>query len=136
MRNFRRSFLRTGVLVLASAMLLAVPMVSRADFLPHLKLNSSFPASDTTLTTAPDAVRLWFSEPADLPTSRVTVHAADGTALKTAAPTREAAANAPLVVSFVSPPGNGSYKVTWKAMSRDGHVVDGSFNFTVRLVHQ
>ncbi len=129
-------FRRLGGLGLAAAMLLAVPVVSRADFLPHLKLNSSFPASDTTLTKAPDAVRLWFSEPADLPTFRVTVQSKDGTAIKTAAPTRGGAANAPLVASFASPPGNGSYTVTWKAMSSDGHVVNGSFNFTVRLADE
>jgi methionine-rich copper-binding protein CopC len=32
---------------------------------------------------------------------------------------------------FKSPLTAGGYKVTWKAMSKDGHVVNGTIAFTV-----
>ena len=38
-----------------------VPALSCAARLPHLKLKAIFPGKDTTLTTSPDAVKLWLS---------------------------------------------------------------------------
>jgi hypothetical protein len=117
--------------VLLGAM--ALPMVATAGRLPHLKLVRSFPAKDTVLTSAPDAVRLWMSERADLVGTKVEVAGADGVILPTAKPTREAAKDAPIVARFTQPVGAGRYTVAWKTMSRDGHVVNGTFAFTVTL---
>ena len=100
--------------------------------LPHLKLKRSFPSADTVLTSAPDAIRLWLSEPPSVAATRITVTAANGTALAMAKPTRTDAADAPLVASFTTPPAEGRYTVTWKTMSKDGHVVNGTFHFTIK----
>ena len=52
-------------------------------------------------------------------------------AVMTAAPTRTADKGAPAVAMFTSPLTAGRYTVTWKAMSKDGHVVNGTIAFTV-----
>ncbi|WP_396220648.1 copper resistance protein CopC [Gemmatimonas sp.] len=97
----------------------------------HLKLLRSFPAADTTLTSSPDAVRLWFSEATELPATKIEVKTQTGAAVMTAAPTRTADKGAPAVAMFKSPLTAGRYTVTWKAMSKDGHVVNGTIAFTV-----
>lgn len=97
----------------------------------HLKLVRSFPAADTTLATSPDAIRLWLSEPAEVPATKIAVTTEAGAAVATSAITRADTKDAPLVATLVKPVSAGRYLVTWKAMSKDGHVVNGTFHFTV-----
>lgn len=120
------------VLLPAVALVVALPLLAGASRLPHLRLKASFPGKDTTLTSSPDAVKLWLSEPADLPATKISVTDANGAAVPVAKLTRGAKAEDPVVGAFTTPPGNGKYLVTWKAMSKDGHVVDGKFSFTVQ----
>lgn len=129
-RPSRRPALRTAAMVAAGAIAL-MAAIAPASAMRHLRLVRSFPAKDTVLTSAPDAVRLWLSEPTQAPVSKVTVTAAAGDTVKLDALTRDAAADAPLVGKFTKPVGAGQYTVTWKAMSKDGHVVNGTFGFRV-----
>ncbi len=110
-----------------------VPLLLGAEPLRHLRLKHAFPAPDTTLTASPDAIRLWLSEPADLAATRIGVADAEGVAVPVAKLTRGPQRDDPVVARFEAPPGDGRYTVTWRAMSRDGHVVDGTYRFTVRL---
>lgn len=110
-----------------------VPAAATAARLPHLKLKAMFPGKDTTLVSSPDAVKLWLSEPADLPATKVAVADAAGAAVPVAKLTRGAQSDDPVVAKFLTPPTNGKYTVTWKAMSKDGHVVNGVSSFTVAL---
>jgi methionine-rich copper-binding protein CopC len=112
----------------------AIPTsASHAEALRHLRLKAAFPAKDTTLTSAPDAVRLWLSEPADLAATRIEVKLVGGAVIATQALTRGAQPDAPVVARFATPPGSGRYEIDWRAMSKDGHVVKGTHQFTVRL---
>jgi len=104
----------------------------RVEVVRHLSLKSAFPAKDTTLTSAPDAVRLWFSEATDLAATKIEVKREGGAVVPTAALTRGAQAGDPVVATFTTPPGNGRYVIDWRAMSKDGHVVKGTHAFTVR----
>jgi methionine-rich copper-binding protein CopC len=97
----------------------------------HLKLVKSSPAADSVLATAPTAIRLWLSEPAELPATKIALTTAAGATVKLNAVTRAASKDAPLEATIATPLANGVYKVTWKAMSKDGHVVNGTFTFTV-----
>lgn len=98
----------------------------------HMRLLRSTPGADTTVAASPDAIRLWFSEAVDARGSSVTLTAAGSGAVALAPLTREPAKDAPLVARLVKPVGAGAYTVTWKGMSRDGHVVSGTFAFRVR----
>ncbi|AMW05734.1 copper resistance CopC family protein [Gemmatimonas phototrophica] len=123
--------------VLVAVVAAALPVValsagSSATSLPHLKLKKSFPAKDTVLTSSPDAVRLWLTEKADLPATKVTVTNASAVVVPTAKPTRGASADAPIEARFAQALPAGRYAVSWKTMSKDGHVVSGTFGFTVK----
>lgn len=128
-----RRFALLAALGLAAGVATVPAAVSHADAVRHLRLVAAFPAKDTTLTNAPDAVRLWLSEPADLAATKIEVKAVGGAVIATEALTRGAQADAPVVARFTTPPGNGRYEIDWRAMSRDGHVVKGTHRFTVQL---
>ena len=117
---------------LAFVLGVAWPGTAAATLLPHLKLKRSVPAKDTVLTAAPDAVRLWLTEKADLPATKITVTSAANVAASLAKPTRGTEADAPIEAKFTQPVGPGRYTVAWKTMSKDGHVVSGTFGFTVQ----
>jgi methionine-rich copper-binding protein CopC len=131
MRSFVRPY--RSLLVPIVALSLALPAArSEAARLPHLRLVRSSPAADTVLATSPDAVRLWLSEPAEVPGTRIDVSSDAGVAAKVGKPTRANTANAPLEAKFEAPLAAGHYVVKWKTMSKDGHVVNGTFGFTVK----
>ncbi len=103
----------------------------RGDARRHLRLLRGSPAADTTLAASPDAIRLWLSEPTEAPGSKIALANAAGAAVTLQPISRDAAKDAPLVAKVAAPLPPGAYKVTWKAMSRDGHVVNGTYGFTV-----
>ena len=126
----RRLLSRRTVFTLLSVMEIAVA-ARPISALPHLKLLRSSPAADTVLTSSPDAIRLYLSEPTQAPVSKIALATDAGAVIALAPLTRDTTKGAPLVAKLVKPIGAGSYKVTWKAMSKDGHVVDGTFHFRV-----
>lgn len=94
----------------------------------HAILLRTEPAPQTTVKTAPAAVRLHFSEPVEVAFGAVrvfdvngkrvdpgTIHRADGN--------REV--DVPVTLK------NGTYTVTWRVTSADGHPVHGGFGFFV-----
>lgn len=133
---------RFGVAVaLLTAMLGAVSVPSAATALPaatdpaapnlpHLKLTRAFPAPDTTVTAAPEGIRLWFSEEADLVATRITVTATNGVRIPLGKPARAPGRDMPIAAGFTTPLAPGRYTVAWKTMSKDGHVVSGTYAFT------
>jgi copper resistance protein C len=119
---------RTAAFV--SAVAFAV-IATPSQAMRHLKLLRSSPAADTVLTTSPDAIRLWLSEPAEAPASKIQLTTSAGAKVAIGAVSRDAAKDAPLVAKITTPLAAGAYTVTWKAMSKDGHVVNGTFGFRV-----
>ena len=98
----------------------------------HLKLMRTAPAADATLESPPAQLQLWFSEEPLLPLSGITLTGPKGVvkldALK-AGPERS------LVVAIGTagaPLEPGAYRIGWKAAGDDGHVAQGSVNFTVK----
>ena len=124
--------LRVRVLLPAIALAVVTPAMVTAARLPHLKLKRSFPAKDTVLTSSPDAVRLWLTERSELPATKITVTTDAKAPVATEKVTRAAGADAPIEAKFSTPLAAGRYTVTWKTMSKDGHVVNGTFGFTVK----
>ena len=132
---------RMGVAALLLTALVSVADTARADGpgswadgsrrLPHLHLLRSAPAADTVVTSSPDAIRLWFSEGASLPVTRLTLSLGTAT-IATGKPTRAAGAGQPIVFPLTAPLAAGRYSVKWKTMSADGHAVSGTFAFTVQ----
>lgn len=126
----RRSVIRSVAIALTAATAIAIA-ARPSEAMRHLKMLKSFPSADTSLAKSPDAVKLWLSEPAELGASKIEVATDAGAAVATAALSRDTTKDAPVVAKFAKPLSTGGYAVTWKAMSKDGHVVNGKFAFKV-----
>lgn len=143
----RRRFV-FGAMLCGSAALALVTTPGHASRVRHLRLVKSFPAADSVLHASPDAVRLWLSETPEVPATKITMTSASGATVKlapvklvaagTAAGTvggavdKSASKSAPLTAALVAPIAPGTYTVSWRTMSRDGHVVKGTFGFKVQ----
>lgn len=93
----------------------------------HTHLKASMPADQAVLAAAPKQVMLHFSEPTRL--TAVTIQK-DGDKQATALSglPKEAAAEVTLPVEIAGP---GAYKLNWRAVGPDNHVMSGSIQFTV-----
>ncbi|HWC05340.1 MAG TPA: copper resistance protein CopC [Methylomirabilota bacterium] len=115
---------RLGVLALG-LVLLATPAW------PHASLVRSSPARRATFTTAPDRVQLWFNEAIEPRFSRVSVLDAAGRPVDLGDARVEPDDPKRLAVGL-KPLGPGAYRVRFRVLSVDGHVVESEFPFTVR----
>jgi copper resistance protein C len=100
--------------------------------LVHLRLEKSEPAKGELLTASPTAIRLWFSLPPELAVTVVKLANAEGKAIPLGAPKRASGAKEPVVVDVSQPLAAGSYTVSWKTSSRDGHPIRGDFQFSIK----
>ena len=99
----------------------------RAPF--HLHLLKSLPAANTTMASAPESIRLWFSQPPELAVTSVKV-TGPGSTVVPLAPL--SGGDSSLVVAPVKGRlAAGAYTVVWRTMAKDGHVARGSFAFKV-----
>ena len=124
-----QSPVRRARIVGASALLLLGLAAARAPF--HLHLVKSLPAANASLSAVPDSIRLWFSERPELAVTSVKVTGPGDTAVALAP---LAKGDSAAIVAPVKAKGTtaGSYTVAWRTMSKDGHVVHGTFAFRVQ----
>lgn len=115
--------------VLATAVLLAAAVAGLAA---HLKVERSFPEADSTLSTAPTRLQVWFSQSPTVAISSLTLEGPDGkvsTGKATAGQT-DGKPDRSLIAPITGPVGAGKYTVTWKTSGSDGHIQTGTFTFT------
>ncbi|ABD87977.1 FixH family protein [Rhodopseudomonas palustris] len=94
--------------------------------LAHASLVATDPVADAVLVTAPATLTLTFSD--EVTPLLVRIIAADGRAIEIA----DIARRGPmLILTPPSPLRTGSYLVSWRVMSEDGHPVGGSFGFSI-----
>lgn len=120
---------RLVMVVVAAAML---PALAAAPAQAHDSLTTTTPAKDTTITAAPDKVVLTLSEPPTdttaLNTSVIIVTDSTGATLSDGNVT----VSGPTLSTAVVKGANGPYTVLWRAVSSDGHPIEGSYSFTVQ----
>ncbi|CAN0604938.1 unnamed protein product [Ectocarpus sp. 12 AP-2014] len=94
----------------------------------HSTKEGTMPEDGAQLDTAPSEVMIQFDEPATLTRVELT-HSHDGEAqdIRLSTPGDAMEMNHLEAPDF----GPGLYTVDWRAMSADGHAVNGSFSFTV-----
>jgi methionine-rich copper-binding protein CopC len=97
----------------------------------HLRLLRTAPAADSTVATPPAEIRLWFSVAPEMATTSVRVTGPNGRAVPLAPLRHDRGRDAPVVAPLRAPAAPGRYSVAWRTMSSDGHVVRGTFAFTV-----
>ena len=95
----------------------------------HTHLVRAEPAVDTTVTSAPKQVQLWFNERPELALSGATLMKEDHSpvAVIKMLATEDSLSVAGQVPVTLAP---ARYMVMWKTGSRDGHVVRGTYYFT------
>jgi methionine-rich copper-binding protein CopC len=119
-----QSVVAAGALCLAA--LAAAPAAKK-----HTHLERSEPAKDSTITVAPTAIKLWFSEAIQIHVTTVRVTRADSSALDLSAARMGTGQHAPVIADIRGQVAPGRYSVAWRTMSRDGHAVSGTFAFTL-----
>lgn len=93
----------------------------------HAFLQQADPAVGATVSKAPAAVTLWFSEDLEPAFSRLRVEDAAGKPVES-----ESARADGGVLSLPLPPlSPGRYHVFWRVVSLDAHETEGDFTFTV-----
>jgi copper resistance protein C len=109
----------------------AAGCVLGASALAHTKLESSMPQANAVVATAPTQVRLQFSDPLELPFSKVKLVDEKGAVVE-ASKIAVDGANPKALVATVPALRSGAYRVQWSTVTRDGHKVKGEFAFRVK----
>lgn len=97
----------------------------------HSALVRAEPGPRAEVAVSPQYIRLWFNEPIEAEFSKVKIVDAGGKSIDGVGKPKVARddANQLVVPVPLLPP--GSYKVHYRVLSVDGHVVDWGFGFTV-----
>jgi copper transport protein len=117
---------RLGV---AGAVVMAVLVAAAPAASAHAVLLRTDPSPQTTVTKAPTAVRLVFSEAVEVSFGAVRVFDVDAVRVDSGTITR-AQGNREVSVPVRSLK-DGTYTVTWRVVSADGHAVHGGFTFYI-----
>jgi len=97
----------------------------------HLQLDRSAPAADSTVRGPVEELRFWFAQPPRLEPTTIRLVGPDEELIELGE-LRATVDDASILftpVSDATPP--GVYRVIWRTMATDGHVVRGDFSFTV-----
>ena len=96
----------------------------------HNHLVKSTPGDGERLAVPPTEIRLWFNERPEIPFTSVTLLTADSTkiaTIKAVATADSMAVSAPVATPLAA----GTYLITWRTASRDGHAIRGTYRFTI-----
>jgi hypothetical protein len=93
----------------------------------HAMLDHAEPRVGNKVATAPREVTLWFTQKLEPAFSTIAVTDPSG---KRADIGKSRVSGNQMSVSL-RPGGSGTYHVTWRALSVDSHITDGSFTFQV-----
>lgn len=113
------------VLAVAGCVLLAAGTAGPAE--AHATLVRSNPAEGAVLAAAPATAVFTFDEAVSLPDQGVKVFDAAGDTVASSAISRDAVVTVDLPDRMAS----GTYVVTWRAVSGDGHPIAGSLTFSI-----
>lgn len=109
---------------------LAMLVGTAAGFAFHNELTRSSPAKESTVAS-PAEIRLWFREKSEPALSSITlIRTSDSSKVALA---KVAQTDDPLSIKAAVPVtlAPGGYLVSWRTAGDDGHVIRGSFPFTV-----
>lgn len=97
--------------------------------LAHSPMKGSVPADGDELVSVPETIEMNFAAPARVTKIEMTHTNGDANHRVTLdIPTRDKIETISLTPDFM---GAGTYQIDWRALSEDGHVITGSFSFTV-----
>ena len=117
--------------VMIGAALVVSMWAQTSSVMAHAQLIKAEPARRAALDRAPAQIRLWFNEEIEGAYTTLTVSDANKKLVTNAKP--KVVADDPKSIILPMPKTNpGKYKVKFRVLSVDGHVVDSTFNYTVK----
>jgi len=127
----RQRTLRLFAAVLLGASIAGVPAAGNAAA-RHLRLVSSEPSKDTTVTVAPTVVKLVFSEAVKPAVAGVRLRASDSSVVTLGALKNDEKNPAVLLAPITGRLRAGAHRVQWRVTGADGHAISGDFVFTFK----
>jgi methionine-rich copper-binding protein CopC len=120
---------------LAAVALMALPLVSSAT-LPaafHNHLVKASPPVDGVIAQPPSQIVLWFSEPPEVKLSSIKLRsAADTTRVVATGPVTAGPEPKSIAAAVIGRLAPGAYQVVYRTAGTDGHIVRGSYRFTLK----
>jgi copper resistance protein C len=118
-------------LMAGGALIIVLGLLPSAPALAHAMLVKAEPPRRAALTTPPAQVRLWFNEEIEKDYASLAILGADKAPVTEVKP--HIAADDPKAIVLPLPQlAAGKYTVKFRVLSVDGHVVDSSYDFTVK----
>ena len=114
-----------------AALAAIVAVIMPAAAFAHASLSRATPASGSTVETAPQEVRLYFTERFEAALSGATLVGPDGQTIATSAAEMDPQTPTALVLKL-PPLGPGHYTVKWHVVAVDSHRTEGVISFNVR----
>jgi copper transport protein len=124
----RRRSIRAAAFVFCLG-LIATPAPAAAGKLLHAALLRSIPAADARLTSAPEFIRLVFSEAVVAELSQIALTGPGGNVVHLALALDPR--DHKVLIGTVAPLAAGKHRVDWRIISADGHPVAGKFSFSL-----
>lgn len=122
---------RLWVVLSLSVLLGVLSFLNVRPALAHANLLQSTPSANTVLQSAPQEIRLTFSEALEAQFSQIDLYNADGEQIPTARAEVDSTDAHVLVLTLDSLP-DAIYTVAWRVVSSvDGHTTQGSFPFSI-----
>ncbi len=121
-----------SISTLGSAVLLAASALMAQPAFAHAHLEAQVPAAGATVSAAPQAIELKFSEGVEPKFSGIVLTGAKHAPVKLGAPKVDSKDNARLIIPVDGLMPAGSYRVNWHAVSVDGHKTKGEYTFNVK----
>jgi methionine-rich copper-binding protein CopC len=111
---------------------LAASALGATALLPHTRLVKSEPGKDSTVTTAPKELKLFFSEAVKASVAGVRLLASDSSVVPLGTLKNGDGQPAPVVAPVTGAIKPGAYRVMWRVTGADGHPITGNYVFTVK----
>lgn len=116
------------LVLLVAILAMSLGFAPRAS--PHTVLDHASPAAGSTMHRPPTQIKLWFTERIEPAFSALQVVDVSGKRVDEGDQQYDPA-YPKLLIATVPPLGPGTYRVKWRVLSRDNHVVEGDFTFAI-----
>lgn len=117
--------------LIAAVLAAGIALIAGPAAQAHAFLDHANPPVGSTVPTAPQQIRLSFTQGLEPAFSRVELATAQGQPIQTSPATVDPSDNMQLVLTVprLAP---GRYRVTWHVVSVDTHPTEGTFEFEIR----
>ncbi|WP_410015327.1 CopC domain-containing protein YobA [Sodalis sp. C49] len=117
---------------LLTLLVTALTLLGSQQAQAHAHLKTQYPAANATMTAAPQALTLTFSEGIEPGFSGLTLTGPGNAVIPTGAIKVDPANPKQVIVPIEKPLAAGEYQVQWHVVSVDSHKTQGNYHFSVK----